>query len=114
MPRVLQRREGRCEARLRGSPAGAPPERARPDRKGAMPNAHQTLVYEKTGPVAQLTLNRPDRRNGMTNRMLIEATEVLLAAAEDRELRVLVLTGAGSSFCPGADLNVVAAGPAEA
>lgn len=79
-----------------------------------MPNAYETLVYEKTGPVAQLTLNRPERKNGMTNRMLIEATEVLLAAAEDRELRVLVLTGAGGSFCPGADLNVVAAGPAEA
>jgi len=68
----------------------------------------ETILYEKSGPVATLTMNRPDR-NGMTTQMLREAHEALLAAAGDRELKVLVLTGAGKSFCPGADLQLTAA-----
>lgn len=68
----------------------------------------ETILYEKSGPVARLTMNRPDRLNGMTNRMLVETRTALAAAAEDRELRVLVLTGAGRGFCPGADITQVA------
>lgn len=71
----------------------------------------ETIIYEKSGPVARLTMNRPDRLNGMTNRMLIETRKALEAAAEDRELRVLVLTGAGRGFCPGADIGRVASAP---
>ena len=74
----------------------------------------ETIIYEKSGPVARLTMNRPDRLNGMTNRMLIETRRALAVAAEDRELRVLVLTGAGKGFCPGADIgNVASAAPDE-
>ena len=69
-----------------------------------------TILYEKDGPVATLTLNRPDRMNAMTNRMVLETGRALVAAAEDPELRVLVLTGSGRSFCPGADLQGVASG----
>jgi 2-(1,2-epoxy-1,2-dihydrophenyl)acetyl-CoA isomerase len=71
---------------------------------------YETIVYEKDGPVATLTLNRPDRMNAMTNRMVLETGRALVAAAEDPELRVLVLTGSGRSFCPGADLQGVASG----
>jgi 2-(1,2-epoxy-1,2-dihydrophenyl)acetyl-CoA isomerase len=74
------------------------------------PRRFETIRYEKAGAIATLTMNRPERMNGMTNRMLCETTEALAAAAEDPELRVLVLTGAGRSFCPGADLNVIASG----
>jgi 2-(1,2-epoxy-1,2-dihydrophenyl)acetyl-CoA isomerase len=73
-------------------------------------NHYETIRYEKSGAVATLTMNRPDRLNAMTNLMLHEASVALAAAAEDREVRVLVLTGAGKSFCPGADLQVVASG----
>ena len=62
----------------------------------------ETILYEKSGPVARLTMNRPDRLNGMTNRMLVETRDALAAAAEDRDLRVLILTGAGKGFCPSA------------
>jgi 2-(1,2-epoxy-1,2-dihydrophenyl)acetyl-CoA isomerase len=68
----------------------------------------ETIKYEKNGAIATLTINRPERMNGMTNVMLIETGEALAAAAEDRDLRVLVLTGAGKAFCPGADLQGVA------
>ena len=68
----------------------------------------ETIIYEKVGPVARLTMNRPERLNGMTNRMLIETRKALEAAAKDRELRILVLTGAGKGFCPGADIGQVA------
>lgn len=68
----------------------------------------KTILFEKTGPVATLTMNRPERMNGMTSRMVHEAHEALARAADDAAIRVLVLTGAGNAFCPGADLNVVA------
>jgi len=57
----------------------------------------ETLVYEKAGAIATLTINRPDRMNGMTNRMVLEAGEALARVAEDREVRVLILTGAGQA-----------------
>ena len=73
--------------------------------------SYDTILYEKNGPVATLTMNRPERMNSMNNRMLIETGRALTAAAEDPELRVLVLTGTGSrAFCPGADIFGVAAG----
>lgn len=67
----------------------------------------KTILFEKTGPVATLTMNRPERMNGMTSLMVHEAREALTRAADDTDIRVLVLTGAGKAFCPGADLNVV-------
>ena len=71
---------------------------------------YETIRYERDGPVATLTLNRPDHMNGMTNRMVRETTQALAAAAEDRDVRVLILTGAGRAFSPGADLGNVASG----
>jgi 2-(1,2-epoxy-1,2-dihydrophenyl)acetyl-CoA isomerase len=72
---------------------------------------YHTIRYEKSGGLATLTMNRPDRLNGMTGRMVHETRKALAAAAEDSEVRVLVLTGAGKAFCPGADLQRVAATP---
>src|ERR1019366_3969776 len=65
----------------------------------------ETIIYEKSGPVVLLTMNRPDRLNGMTNRMLVETRDALAAAAEDRELRVLVLSAAVNGACAGAGLG---------
>ncbi len=64
-----------------------------------------TLRYEVADGLARLTLNRPEQMNGMTNQMVREAHDALELAAADASIRVLVLTGAGKSFCPGADLN---------
>lgn len=70
----------------------------------------QTILLSVDGPVARVTLNRPDRMNGMTNRMVRETADALDLVAADPAVRVLVLTGAGRSFCPGADLQAVASG----
>src|SRR4051794_33309244 len=51
--------------------------------------------------------------NGMTNRMVREARDALELAAADSSVRVLVLTGAGRAFCPGADLNHFTSGEAD-
>lgn len=67
--------------------------------------AFETITLEVSDGLARLTLNRPEARNGITNRMVRELGEALRAAAGDASVRVLVLTGAGSTFCPGADLN---------
>ena len=76
----------------------------------ATPTAYQTIRYEVVDDVATLTMHRPERRNAMTNTMVRETYEALTVAAADPSLRVLVLTGSGTSFCPGADLQWVADG----
>ncbi len=65
----------------------------------------ETLRYEVDGGLARLTLDRPEAMNGMTNRMVREAREALELAAADPSVRVLLLTGEGRAFCPGADLK---------
>jgi 2-(1,2-epoxy-1,2-dihydrophenyl)acetyl-CoA isomerase len=70
----------------------------------------ETIRWEVADRVGTLTLNRPDRLNGMTNRMLVEASELLAAVAGDDSVGVVVLTGAGKGFCPGADLKHYTAG----
>lgn len=67
--------------------------------------SHETIRFELDEGVGRLTLNRPDRLNGMTNRMIRETYELLAEVSEREDLRVLVLTGAGKGFCPGADLK---------
>lgn len=70
----------------------------------------QTLKFDVVDGVGWLLLNRPERMNGMTNRMLIEAHDCLEAVANRTDVRVVVLTGEGRGFCPGADLKHYAAG----
>ena len=73
----------------------------------------ETLRYEVEGGLARLTLNRPEQMNGMTNRMVREARDALELAGGDSSIRVLVLTGEGKAFCPGADLNHFTSGGAD-
>src|SRR6266545_4682203 len=73
----------------------------------------ETLRYEVDGGLCRLTLDRPEHMNGMTNRMIREARDALELAAADSSIRVLVLTGSGKAFCPGADLKHFASGGAD-
>src|SRR3989337_365079 len=68
------------------------------------------LLYEVSGNVAAVTLNRPDRMNAISGPMLTSLSRVLRDADADREVRVIVLTGAGRGFCAGLDLKDVSSG----
>ncbi len=65
------------------------------------------LLTERRGAVLILTMNRPERRNAFTRPMLATMQEVLAQAAEDPEVRVVVLTGAGGAFCAGGDVKAM-------
>ena len=64
-----------------------------------------TVRFDVEGGLARITLDRPESMNGITNQMMRELVGVLQAVAADRSIRVLVLTGEGRAFCPGADLK---------
>jgi enoyl-CoA hydratase/carnithine racemase len=60
---------------------------------------YSTVIYSVENNVARITLNRPDNLNGITNTMMRELYECTGRAAEDDEVRVVLLTGAGRGFC---------------
>ena len=68
------------------------------------------LLYAVEGAIATVTLNRPQRLNAISVPMLEALSEALVAADQDRAVRVIVLTGAGKGFCSGLDLKDLAAG----
>jgi len=68
------------------------------------------LLYEKDGPIATLTLNRPDRLNAISGPMLAALSERLIEANADRDVRAIILTGAGRGFCAGLDLQDATSG----
>ncbi|SMP30602.1 crotonase/enoyl-CoA hydratase family protein [Shimia sagamensis] len=69
------------------------------------------MTYETLGidtddrGVATLTLNRPDKHNAMSGQMIVELKQAAEALSSDESVRVVVLTGAGKSFCAGGDLG---------
>jgi enoyl-CoA hydratase len=71
------------------------------------------VLYEVTGAVARLTLNRPERGNGITRALLEELERLVERADLDPAVRVLLLSGAGTGFCGGYDLVVAAEGERE-
>ncbi|MEK1840481.1 MAG: enoyl-CoA hydratase-related protein [Pseudomonas sp.] len=68
----------------------------------------QTLLLERHSGVLHITLNRPDSRNAMSLQMVAELRAVLAAVRDDRQVRALVIGGAGGHFCAGADIKDMA------
>ena len=64
--------------------------------------AYETIDFKLDGPIARITLNRPDRLNSFTAQMHGELREALDSVGD---ARVVILTGAGRGFCAGQDLN---------
>jgi len=67
--------------------------------------AYETVLFERTGAVATITLHRPERRNALNPALERDLMEALKKAHGDAGIRAVVLTGAGAGFCSGADLT---------
>jgi methylglutaconyl-CoA hydratase len=67
--------------------------------------SHTFVRLVPDGKVARVTLSRPEIRNAFNDEMIRELTEVFRSIRTNEDLRVVVLTGEGESFCAGADLN---------
>ncbi|HEX4587191.1 MAG TPA: enoyl-CoA hydratase-related protein [Mycobacterium sp.] len=71
---------------------------------------YQTIKFEQSGPIARITLNRPDAANGMNPTMTRELADAAKSCDTDAT-KVVVLTGSGRFFCAGGDLKSFAAAP---
>src|ERR1700743_3276121 len=69
-----------------------------------MTSSYSTLTVAYEGPIALVTLNRPDKRNAISYELIDELLRVL-AEVNDSEALMLILTGAGKAFCSGMDLD---------
>jgi enoyl-CoA hydratase len=69
------------------------------------PMTYETLLYETDGPIATITLNRPDELNTIVPPMPDEVEAAVHAAIRDAAVRVIVLRGAGRAFCAGYDFG---------
>ena len=65
---------------------------------------YRKILYEMRDGVARITLNRPDKRNALDGEIVAELKAAFSASAADDACRVVLLTGAGTDFCSGADL----------
>ncbi|TYL55507.1 enoyl-CoA hydratase [Nocardioides sp. BGMRC 2183] len=63
------------------------------------------VTVERQGPAAIVRLDRPERRNALNSALLARLADEMATCDADPEVRAIVLTGAGSSFCAGLDLR---------
>jgi enoyl-CoA hydratase len=70
----------------------------------------EVVLYERRGPSAWITLNRPDKLNAISHELRDALSAALTRAEADDDVRVVVLTGAGRAFCAGYDLSQEAGG----
>ncbi|HEY0911824.1 MAG TPA: enoyl-CoA hydratase-related protein, partial [Bradyrhizobium sp.] len=65
-----------------------------------------SVLFEKRGQAFWITINRPEKRNAINGDVIAGIAEGYRTAHDDKEVRVIVLTGAGDkAFCAGADLQ---------
>ncbi len=70
-------------------------------------SANQLVGFEVDGGVARVTMNRPEKRNALNDELVAGLKAALRRAHDDCEIRVVVLSGAGTDFCAGADLSAL-------
>jgi len=67
--------------------------------------SYEAILYESRGPVAIITLNKPERLNAIGGAVREEVHAAVEAAHQDDAVRAAIITGAGRGFCSGADLS---------
>ena len=65
----------------------------------------KSFLYEQSDGIATITLNRPDRLNAITFEVYRELTDFFAALGDERDVRVVIITGAGRAFCSGGDVR---------
>ena len=73
----------------------------------------ETLIYEKEGAVARISLDRPTVLNAYSVQMRDDFSEALGAVADDPDVGALLITGEGRGFCAGADLSEFGSAPSQ-
>ncbi|HKO42490.1 MAG TPA: enoyl-CoA hydratase/isomerase family protein [Pyrinomonadaceae bacterium] len=72
-----------------------------------MTETNQPVVYQLDGSVARITLNRPEKKNALSDNLIAALKDSLKRAGGDEAARVVIIKGAGSDFCSGADLSAL-------
>lgn len=67
--------------------------------------AYETILYDVEENIATITLNQPDLRNPLSGDSTAELVEAIKRADEDKEIKAIILTGAGKAFSAGGNLN---------
>lgn len=75
-----------------------------------MKNNYDTVLFEIAGPIARITLNRPQAMNAFTPTMVAELHEIADRIADDGTLRIVSITGSGRAFSTGIDLKAFESG----
>jgi len=79
---------------------------ALPDSKiAAQATAFEQLLFEEDGPVARITLNRPERHNALSMQLSEELMRALELVRDSQTIKILVIRGAGETFCSGDDIT---------
>lgn len=66
-----------------------------------------TMLFQKNGPVALITLNRPQKLNALNSQFVGELQRILQTVEEEPSVKVVIITGAGKAFSAGADISEV-------
>lgn len=72
---------------------------------GGLPSATEHIKLTRDGPVLTVLLNRPEARNALSATMSSELLATFQALQDDKDIRVVVLRGAGGNFCAGGDIK---------
>lgn len=75
--------------------------------------SYEFVLVEKVENVGIINLNRPRRANALNLTFLAEINDALTMLEEDKEVRAVMITGAGKNFCAGADISIFASGKPE-
>jgi enoyl-CoA hydratase len=66
---------------------------------------YQSIIYSTEDGIARITLNRPEKHNALNHQLIDDLNAAFEALEDDEEVSVVVLSGAGRSFCSGYDLK---------
>jgi enoyl-CoA hydratase len=72
--------------------------------------AYETFLVERSGAIATVRFNRPEKLNPINEKVMRECLAITQEFQEDDDTRVIILTGQGRSFCVGADMQMLSAG----